>query len=108
MIALHVCGANISEKEGAKNLLNKLKTQNKDICQCLNFVKVWVDGGYRGEDLINFVKNLWNWVWEVTLCSDDVKGFVVIPKRWEVECTFSWFDQSRRLSKDYEKKRQKQ
>lgn len=22
---------------------------------------VWADGGYRGEDLINYVKQLWNW-----------------------------------------------
>lgn len=28
--------------------------------------------------------------------------FEVIPKRWVVERTFSWFNSSRRLSKDYE------
>ena len=28
--------------------------------------------------------------------------FEVIPKRWVVERTFSWFNNSRRLSKDYE------
>ena len=28
--------------------------------------------------------------------------FVVIPKRWVVERTFSWMNNSRRLSKDYE------
>jgi putative transposase len=26
-----------------------------------------------------------------------------LPKRWMVERTFSWIDQNRRLSKDYEK-----
>ena len=36
------------------------------------------------------------------LRSDDVKGFVVLPRRWVVERTFAWLTQSRRLSKDYE------
>jgi putative transposase len=31
------------------------------------------------------------------------QGFVVLPRRWVVERTFSWIDQNRRMSKDYEK-----
>ena len=31
------------------------------------------------------------------------KGFQVLPKRWVVERTFSWTDQNRRMSKDYER-----
>ena len=30
-------------------------------------------------------------------------GFKVLPKRWVVERTFSWIDQNRRMSKDYER-----
>jgi transposase len=30
-------------------------------------------------------------------------GFQVLPKRWVVERTFSWTDQKRRISKDYER-----
>ncbi len=26
------------------------------------------------------------------------RGFVVLPKRWAVKCTFSWLDQNRRMS----------
>lgn len=103
MIGLYVCGANVSEIAGAKELLQKVKKQSTDINLCLNIQKIWADGGFRGDDLLGFVKEMWNWIWEVTLRSDKTKGFVVIPKRWVVERTFSWFDQSRRLSKDYEK-----
>ena len=31
------------------------------------------------------------------------KGFQVLLRRWVVECTFSWLDQNRRMSKDYER-----
>jgi putative transposase len=34
--------------------------------------------------------------------SDQVQGFVILPKRWIVERTFGWFGKYRRLSKDYE------
>ena len=42
-------------------------------------------------------------VLEPVLRSDDIKGFVVLPRRWVVERTFSWLGQSRRLNKDYER-----
>ncbi len=31
------------------------------------------------------------------------RGFQVLPRRWVVERTFSWIDQIRRMSKDYER-----
>jgi putative transposase len=31
------------------------------------------------------------------------QGFVVLPRRWVVERMFSWIDQNRRMSKDYER-----
>ena len=39
---------------------------------------------------------------EIVKRSDDLKGFVVLPRRWVVERTFSWFGRNRRLAKDYE------
>ena len=39
---------------------------------------------------------------EIVKRSDDMKGFVVLPRRWVVERTFSWFGRNRRLNKDYE------
>jgi putative transposase len=31
------------------------------------------------------------------------KGIQALPRRWVVEWTFSWLDQNRRMSKDYER-----
>ncbi len=31
------------------------------------------------------------------------KGFIVLSRRWVVERSFSWTDQNRRMSKDYER-----
>ncbi len=31
------------------------------------------------------------------------KGFIVLPRRWVVERTFSWIGENRRMSKDYER-----
>ncbi|WP_405940788.1 transposase [Streptomyces sp. NBC_00207] len=34
--------------------------------------------------------------------TDDMSGFVVLPRRWVVERTLSWLMRSRRLARDYE------
>jgi transposase len=39
---------------------------------------------------------------EIVKRSDDIKGFVVLPRRWVVERTFSWLERNRRLAKDSE------
>jgi len=30
------------------------------------------------------------WMLEIIKCSDDIKGFKVLPQRWGVERTFGW------------------
>ena len=39
---------------------------------------------------------------EIIKRTDDISGFVLLPKRWVVERTFGWFNRFRRMSKDYE------
>ena len=39
---------------------------------------------------------------EIVKRSDDMKGFVVLPRRWVVERTFSRFGRTRHLAKDFE------
>lgn len=102
VLAVFVCAANVSEKEGALKFMQHIKNNPilKDLCS--NLLLVWADGGYRGEELVNVAKSEMGWEWEVVLRSDTEKGFKVIPKRWVVERTFGWFNHYRRLAKNYE------
>ena len=71
---------------------------------CPRLKLVWADGGYAGR-LVRFIdrwRHKLGWRLEIVKRTDDVKGFVVLPKRWIVERTFGWFGRYRRLSKDYE------
>jgi len=66
-------------------------------------IKIITDRGYRG-DLIENTKRILSWIMEIVLRPDNSAKFQVLLKRWIVERTFSWFENSRRLSKDYEYK----
>jgi putative transposase len=87
--------ADIQDRDGAKLVLRRMKKhfQKLEI--------IWADGGYAGK-LIPWAKRYLGWTIEIVKRSDIAKGFVLLPKRWIVERTFSWFGHYRRLSKDYE------
>lgn len=105
LLAVWICAASVSEKMGAKCLLRYMRRSFNLRELCMAIKLVWVDGGYRGDDLKQFVKKWWGWCWQVVLRTDEIKGFKVLPRRWVVERTFAWISHSRRLSKDYEKNR---
>jgi putative transposase len=106
LLAVKVVAASLSEKAGAKLLLTKIHSTLWLMKLCSKIQLVWADGGYQGEELANWVRKLLKWTWQVVKRNDDIKGFVVIPKRWVVERTFAWLSFNRRLSKDYEKQTQ--
>ena len=64
--------------------------------------KVWVDGAYRGK-VIDNVESETGITIEMVKRTDDMKGFVVLPKRWVGERTFGWLGKYRLLSKEYER-----
>jgi putative transposase len=105
LLAVWVCAASVSEKKGAMQLLRYIKLVPYVNELCKDIKLVWVDGGYRGEDLANYVEKLWGWIWQVVLRTDKEKGFKILPRRWVVERTFAWILNARRLNKDYEKNR---
>ncbi len=63
---------------------------------------VWADGGYNAHQVEAAVAKVPSLRMKIVKRSDDMQGFVVLPRRWVVERTFSWFGRNRRLAKDFE------
>ncbi len=65
--------------------------------------KLFVDSGYQGPKFAKgLAKVLPHLDIEIVKRSDQVSGFVVLPKRWIVERTIAWLNRCRRLAKDCE------
>ena len=97
VLGVWVTPASTPERDGAKALLAPLLS-------CFTWLRLlWVDGGYCGAAFAQWVQELRPKLKvEVVKRSDDVKGFVVLPRRWVVERTFGWLMRQRRLVRDYE------
>ncbi|WP_025090377.1 IS5/IS1182 family transposase [Brucella intermedia] len=86
----------LQARDGALDLINRT---------CDNYPavkKLFADGGYAGEKLTTAVAHIEALAIEIVKRSDQVRGFVVLPKRWIVERIFAWFNRCRRLAKDWE------
>ena len=94
LLKVLVTVANMNDGKAAiellKTLPNVLFTRLKRLC------------GYRGEFVDWVAQKFKQIIVDITLRSDDLKGFEVIPWRWVVERSFAWLGGYRRLSKDYE------
>ena len=97
LMSVVVSAASVSDPAGAKLVLRRLRQLGTG----KKLRRIWVDGIYRGK-LMEWVIGHFRFVLEAVLRSDDLKGFVVLPRRWVVERTFAWLTQCRRLSRDYE------
>lgn len=95
--AIHVTTANITDREGAVEMISNAKENLKGVQNVL------VDGGYRGENFSSEVNKIIGATVEVAKRSE-LHKFVVIPKRWVVERSFSWLEKCRRLWKNCERK----
>ncbi len=95
LLVVVVHAANIHDSQAAYDVIGRLRGRFNRL------VKIFADGGYRGE-LVEKIKKSFNWMIDIVLRSDSKKSFEVLPKRWIVERTFAWFESYRRLSKDYE------
>ena len=91
-----VHSAGIQDRDGAALVFDKIR-------QRFNWLElVWADGGYNAWQVTDAIAANTGLRIEIVKRSDDMKGFVVLPRRWVVERTFSWFGRNRRLNKDYE------
>jgi transposase len=91
-----VHSAAIQDRDGARLVLDKIRESFPGL------ELVWADGGYNAHQVQAVTAANPGLRIEIVKRNDDVKGFVVLPRRWVVERTFSWFGRNRRLGKDYE------
>ena len=69
---------------------------------------LFADSGYQGPKFAKaLAKVLPHLDIEIVKRSDQVSGFVVLPKRWIVERTIAWLNRCRRLAKDWENSTEK-
>jgi transposase len=91
-----VHSAAIQDRDGAALVFDRIR-------QRFNWLEiVWADGGYNARQVELAVAAQPPLRVEIVKRPDDCSGFVVLPRRWVAERTFSWFGRNRRLAKDYE------
>ena len=95
ILVVMVHSANTHDSKAAMMIISALQYRFHRL------TRIVADGGYRGY-LIEQVKDKFKWIIEIVLRKDKSSEFQVLPKRWIVERTFSWFESYRRLSKDFE------
>ena len=103
--------ANVFDRDGIKPLLEDAKQLFPRLSH------LWPDAGYNGKEKgKDWVEKVLGWTAEIVKrprrwvrvpAGEEPppypKGFIVLPRRWVVERSFSWRGQNRRMSKDYER-----
>ena len=89
-----VHSAAIQDRDGAGLVLDKIHRRFPRL------ELIWADDGYNAWQLDAAVAKVPPLRMEIVKRSDDMKGFIVLPRRWVVERTFSWFGRNRRLARE--------
>jgi transposase len=111
LLAVVVHAASIPDRKGGQRVLEAAGESYPRLQH------IWADQGYTGT-LVRWAEQEHGWrvqvvypqfrqmeryAPEVLAELGHAPGFRVIPRRWVVERTFSWWGRQRRLSKDYER-----
>ena len=100
VLAVAVTTAALDDAAGAPQLFKQIDPNDFPRLE-----KVWADSKYRNHNLQAWMaQHRPEWDLEVVTRPKDVRGFVLLPKRWVVERTFAWNGRGRRHSKDYERR----
>ncbi|RYE31702.1 MAG: IS5 family transposase [Sphingobacteriaceae bacterium] len=95
LLAVMVTVAHVHDSKAVLLLMRMLREM------LYNLKVIIADGGYRGE-IIDLVKNKFGYLLQIVMRSDRKIRFEPVHKRWVVERTFAWFDNDRRLCRNYE------
>jgi putative transposase len=99
LLAVTVTIASVDDAYAARPVMKQLTQSRQPRLEV-----IWADSKYHNHALNSWISRQKNLTWklEVIRRPKGVKGFVLLPKRWVVERTFSWLGRWRRLSRDYE------
>ena len=96
-IECQITPANVQDRDALAPVLKAVHRKSPWVKLC------FCDGGYQGDEAQRAAFEASHIAITVVKRTDtEVKGFVVLPRRWVVERTLGWINRARRLSKDFE------
>jgi transposase len=95
LLTVLITAASIQDRDAARPLLWNLKRA------CPSVKLAWADSGYAGQ-LVTWATTTIRLTLQIVRRIEQHK-FIVLPRRWVVERTFSWITRSRRTVRDYER-----
>lgn len=96
LLAVLVTGANVQDRDAGHLLLWIIRSVFPTVRL------VWADGGYAGK-LVDYAATALGITVQIVAKLAAQTTFVVLPRRWCVERTFSWINRCRRTVRDYER-----
>ena len=97
LLAIVVSAGNVQDRDAARPLLWALRT-------CFPTIRLtWADSGYAGK-LLDWATTHLALTVQIVAKLVGQTTFVVLPRRWCVERTFSWINRCRRTVRDYERR----
>lgn len=101
LLAVVVTAASVDDAAAAPAVFEQLKPADQPRLEV-----VWADSKYHNYNLNRWLDRQRSITWrlDIVLRPKGAKGFVLLPRRWVVERTFSWLGRWRRMSRDYEHK----
>ncbi len=97
LLALLVTPANEQERAQVGQLAQAVQDATNETVEL-----VYADQGYSGDEAAQAAEEHAMRL-EVVKLPEAKKGFVLLPRRWVVERSFSWMARFRRLARDYER-----
>ena len=96
-VTVQITPADVQDRDALAPLLKEVRAKSPFVTMA------FVDGGYQGHEAQRTAFEASRIALTVVKRTDkQIKGFVVLPRRWVVERTFGWINRSRRLAKDFE------
>lgn len=95
-LMIMVTRADLSDRDIAKDLLFRLRLAYPAVSI------VWADSAYSGE-LVAWAARFLHLTIKVVSRPAGRPGFLVLPRRWVVERSFSWLLRARRACRDHER-----